>query len=143
MPAPDVFPEAGADNTFADGVAPELARLYAQAYASVYKLLASRERARIEERHRAAAVAAAVRKIAAEAKHAKKRRRAFNLALARQLELRALNARRLYPVLVSSASLVPRLTAYYALVCMEMYAGDVPSPEPWLTCGAGTCSCSP
>jgi len=121
IPADDVFPADGAANTFGDGAAPVLARLYAEAYASVHLLLMSDDRARIEERNRQLVLAEARRRINSYLSYQRKSGEPVMLSVCRQIERRAFNARRVYPELVLPPHAIARLTAYYALVAVEMH----------------------
>ena len=121
IPAIDVFPDDGDDNTFGDGAASELARLYAEAYASVHLLLMSDERAAIEQRNRELVVAEARRRINSYITYQRKSGAPVLLSVCRQIERRAMNSRRVYPELVLPPHAIARLTAYYALVAVEMH----------------------
>ena len=120
-PADDLFPNELTYNTFGDGIATELARWYAQAYASTHLLLFSEQRAAIEVRNRRAVLRDARHRIDSYINGQRKARRPVILATCRQIEMRVLNSRRIYPEMLVPRNARARLTAYYALVCMEFY----------------------
>lgn len=121
VPAQDLFPEAAAANTFGDGAAPVLARLYAQAYGSVHLLLFSAQRSRLEEGVRASVLNDARRRLAAYEAQQRKLGEPVWYKEQRQIEDRALNARRTFPLLLLPTNGIVRLTAYYALMAVEMH----------------------
>jgi len=121
LPADDLFPDSVEQNTFATGIALELARFYAQTYASTYTLLFSEERARLEKRNREAVLREAKHKLASYINAQRKSGRPVLLTTCRQIEMRVLNSKRVYPELLLPRNAKARLNAYYALVCMEFY----------------------
>jgi len=121
IPADDVFPDAGVDNTFGDAVSADLARLYAQAYSTVHLLLFSEQRAAIERRAREDTMREAQRHLNTYIANQRKTGAPIMLAIGRRLERRAFNARRLFPELLVPPHTIARLTAYYAVVCVELY----------------------
>jgi hypothetical protein len=121
VPADDVFPERGIDNTFGDGARGLLARLYAEAYAAVYRLLMSPEREAIELRNRELVLADAIRRTQTYLKYQRSAGAPAMLCTMRQIERRAFNSRRIYPELLLPENAIARITAYYAVVCVEMH----------------------
>jgi hypothetical protein len=121
VPADDAFPNAGVDNTFGDNMSHTLARLYAEAYATVHWLLFSDERAAIESRNRELVVAEARHRIDSYIAAQTKAGEPILLGVCRQLERRAVNSRRTYPELLVPEHAVARMTAYYAVVALECY----------------------
>jgi len=120
-PADDLFPPDECDNTFGDELAGTLARLYTQAYATVNLLLFSAERAAIEESKCRMMQQDAERRINAYVAYQRKHHDVVSLSTVRQIENRALTARRAYPTLLVPPHGIQRLTAYFAIVSVELY----------------------
>jgi hypothetical protein len=133
VPAQDLFPERGVDNTFGDEAAPVLARLYAQAYGSVHLLLFSAQRSRFEEGVRVAVLADARRRLSAYDAQQRKLGEPIWFKEQRQIEDRALTSRRTFPLLLLPTNGIVRLTAYYALIAVEMHIQLVQCARATLT----------
>jgi len=120
-PARDLFDDSVEGNTFGDGISVDLARWYAQAYATTHLLLFSDERNHIEETNRLKVVQDIRHRIMSYITGQRKARLPVSWALMRQIEQRVFNARRIYPVLLVPLNGKRRMTAYFSLVCIEFY----------------------
>lgn len=121
-PASDLFSNSGRANTFGDGLATEMLRVYSQAYTTVHLIIFSEDRARLEHVNTEARQAEALQRMRRYAADQTKDGLPVDLSTCRQLQDAALaKTRRVCKRLLVPVNAVCRMKAYYAAVCMEFF----------------------